>query len=286
MKFIDLKKLQQNGKLPLLNLGCGKVYHPAWVNLDFLSIGDSVIKHDLTKGIPFENNSFDAVYHSHVLEHFSKEQGDFFISECFRVLKQGGIIRIAVPDLEVIAKNYLKFLNEAIDGTQGSLEKYEWAKLEMYDQVTRNVSGGSYLAFLESASEGTKSFARGRLGTEIDAIQIKKNPDFSSKLKSINRGDFSKVIKLGLLKIYLTFFGDSKLKDAFKTALFRSSGEIHQEMYDRLSLQISLLKHNFSELKVCSAFESSIKDFNDYQLDTISGNIRKPDSLFIEAIKK
>ena len=64
-----------------LNLGCGSHYSTAteWTNLDFTSLDNNVIAHNLLIGIPFEDNSFDLVYHSHVLEHFSKEDGETFI---------------------------------------------------------------------------------------------------------------------------------------------------------------------------------------------------------------
>jgi predicted SAM-dependent methyltransferase len=81
-----------------LNLGCGKRYHCNWTNVDFTAIGEDVIGHNLLNGIPFKDESFDAIYHSHVLEHFSKNDGLAFIRECFRVIRIGGVIRIAVPD--------------------------------------------------------------------------------------------------------------------------------------------------------------------------------------------
>ena len=108
----------------MLNLGCGKTFHRDWVNVDFISSGPEVISHDLTQGIPFSSETFDVVYHSHVLEHFTALQGDFFIKECFRVLKPGGILRIAVPDLETIVRNYLQFLEQGLLNQPGAREKY------------------------------------------------------------------------------------------------------------------------------------------------------------------
>ena len=53
----------------LVNLGCGSRYHADWINIDIAAHGPGVIAHDLSKGIPLEENSCDAVYHSAVLEH-------------------------------------------------------------------------------------------------------------------------------------------------------------------------------------------------------------------------
>ena len=66
---------------------------------------------------------------------------------------------------------------------------------------------------------------------------------------------------------------------------FRSNGEIHQWMYDSYSLSHLLRKVGFEQIKVCSAFESRILNWEKYELDTVDGEIRKPDSLFIEATK-
>ncbi|MFN9648236.1 MAG: methyltransferase domain-containing protein, partial [Pseudanabaena sp.] len=58
--------------MKLLNLGCGHRFHSAWTNIDFRSNNENVIAHNLLKGIPFPDQSFDVIYHSHVLEHFSR----------------------------------------------------------------------------------------------------------------------------------------------------------------------------------------------------------------------
>ena len=79
-------------KLPYINIGCGFHFHEDWTNIDFHASGKDVIAHNLLKGIPFSDASFEVAYHSHVLEHFLKKDADFLISECYRVLKPGGMI--------------------------------------------------------------------------------------------------------------------------------------------------------------------------------------------------
>src|SRR5437868_3074633 len=98
-------------KLHYLNLGCGATWHKDWTNIDFVSTSGSVEAHNLLNGIPRPDQSFQVVYHSHVLEHFPKAKAAGFISECYRVLQPEGVIRIAIPDLEQIALNYIKYLN-------------------------------------------------------------------------------------------------------------------------------------------------------------------------------
>jgi SAM-dependent methyltransferase len=50
---------------------------------------------DICRPFPFKNSSIDTVVSFQVLEHL--ENPDFFLSECFRVLKKGGHLFLTVP---------------------------------------------------------------------------------------------------------------------------------------------------------------------------------------------
>jgi hypothetical protein len=67
--------------------------------------------------------------------------------------------------------------------------------------------------------------------------------------------------------------------------LFRASGEIHQWIYDRYSLGRALVRAGFINPRVASATDSLIPGFTEYGLDVVGGRVRKPDSLFMEALK-
>jgi ubiquinone/menaquinone biosynthesis C-methylase UbiE len=97
---------EEDSAMRCLNLGCGSRFHPTWTNLDAISSNAAVRACDLNKGIPFPDNSFQVVYHSHVLEHFPKDKAFELMQECRRVLETGGVIRVAVPDLEQIVRMY------------------------------------------------------------------------------------------------------------------------------------------------------------------------------------
>lgn len=277
----------------LLNLGCGGTFHKDWINIDFVSKSNSVQAHNLLEGIPFEAKSMDVIYHSHVLEHFSKVDGIQFIKECYRVLKSQGVIRIAVPDLERIAKEYIKNLDMAVSGQTEAKHNYNWIVLEFFDQMVRNESGGDMKAYLQQETIPNESYVFERIGMEGKKIRtgfLNKQ----QKLSKVKRKPDSlfKRIKHYLRKIFQNVNGShfpTKLSDFDKKALqigqFRLGGEIHQWMYDRYSLSELLKSVGFENIKVCSAFESRIPDWETFQLDVVNGNIRKPDSLFIEAIK-
>lgn len=108
--------------MKLLNLEFGSTFHKDLINIDYVTNSEYILSHDLLKGIPLDHSSMDVIYHSHVLEHFSKKDGVNFIKECFRVLKRGGVIRIAVPDLEAIVKEYINNLESASCGDENQIK--------------------------------------------------------------------------------------------------------------------------------------------------------------------
>jgi predicted SAM-dependent methyltransferase len=105
------KKLFKSRKGPvMLNLGCGTDYKTGWVNIDNNSdnnIGKLDLNWDLRNPLPFEDNSVDFIFHEHFIEHLDVEEGQKSIKDCMRVLKPGGILRMATPDLEVTIDKYL-----------------------------------------------------------------------------------------------------------------------------------------------------------------------------------
>ena len=114
-----------------LHLGCGNVVVDGWINVDY-SLGarlskiptfryfnkklklfnvewqENIFLHDLTKKLPWKDNSVDYIYCSHTLEHFTKDNGRYLLSEIYRVLKRGGLARIIVPDLGIIIDRFNK----------------------------------------------------------------------------------------------------------------------------------------------------------------------------------
>jgi predicted SAM-dependent methyltransferase len=281
--------------LPFLNVGCGSHYHQDWVNLDFASSGPGVIAHNLLMGIPFENNSFEVVYHSHVLEHFAKSDGKKFIQECFRVLKSGGILRIAIPDLQRIIGEYILLmlkLKESPDDPYLNAS-YDWILLELFDQTVRNKSGGEMVKFLQQDLIN-EDYVLNRCGHEIKPIiDYYRNNKQATNEGHSRSSVFSlpgKVFSVGrrIRKKAGNFVLHNLLNKNeayYEIGKFRSSGEIHQWMYDEHSLTRLLKEIGFVNIKVRTAFDSAIEDWDKFGLETVDGKVRKPDSLFIEATK-
>lgn len=90
-----------------INLGCGGMTFKDWLNIDESQPHHCDIMCDLTKGLPFlPDGQFDLVYSEHFLEHISRKAAMDLLRECFRSLRSGGVMRIAMPCLDDIVKNY------------------------------------------------------------------------------------------------------------------------------------------------------------------------------------
>jgi predicted SAM-dependent methyltransferase len=275
-----------------LNLGCGSHYstEKEWTNLDFISFGEGVIAHNLLSGIPFENNSFDLVYHSHVLEHFSKQDGENFIMECLRVLRPNGVLRIAIPDLEQIAKLYLRFLELGLNEPENVIIKanYDWMLIEMYDQTVRNHSGGNMGKYLFQDTIVNEEFVFERIGKEGKDLRntflSSKNQNQKPALKT--KLSFVRIISELKRRIKSLIGKSNQTIVETEIGKFRLGGEIHQWMYDRYSLTMLLKQKDADKIIIRDAFTSYLDNWSVYNIDGKDNIVRKPDSLFIEAIKK
>ena len=96
------------------------------------------IHFDLCYGIPFESESIPNIFSSHFLEHLFKDDCEFLLKECYRVLKSGGLIRICVPSLdgEVIAIR--KAIDEYENGNINKIQKYVTSDIVGYNSKFSN----------------------------------------------------------------------------------------------------------------------------------------------------
>jgi predicted SAM-dependent methyltransferase len=89
-----------------LHLGSGPIGLPGWFNTDLSPQTDSVVYLDARKPFVIDDETFDYVFSEHMIEHISRSAGLFMLRECWRVLKPGGTIRVATPDLAVVLGLY------------------------------------------------------------------------------------------------------------------------------------------------------------------------------------
>lgn len=275
-----------------LNLGCGQRFHPDWINVDSSSTGHEVIAHDLTTGLPFADDRFEIVYHSHVLEHFTRQEALVFLRECFRVLKPGGVMRVVVPDLEAIVRLYLEALEKARSGDKDWENHYDWLVLELYDQTIRAQSGGEMATYLEKKVIENRDFVLERVGLEAKFImdgnnEIPTNPNraLNPVQSSINR--LLRVVKHpSLLKEQAIKLLLGQEYNLLELGRFRQGGEIHQWMYDSYSVTKTMRACGLSDIVERSAGQSYINNWTFYNLDAEpDGTVYKPDSLYREGLK-
>lgn len=166
-----------DNNIQLLNLGCGLVHHPGFVNADFYRLHNIFINRerapdwmiDLTRGLNCRDNYWDGIFLEHVNEHLTYEQNLKLLEECFRILKPGGIIRISLPSLE----KYLDW---------DSLRKFE-PKMNRYHSLPEALSN-------LTQCHGHKSIWDFKLLSELlgslGFISINRSSFRASKLKHLN----------------------------------------------------------------------------------------------------
>ncbi len=91
-----------------LHLGCGQDhYMPGWINVDANAFTAKVdLWVDLRNPLPFPENSVDAVYSHHVVEHLADIENH--LKDVHRVLKPGGVYRIAGPDGDAAIRKFVE----------------------------------------------------------------------------------------------------------------------------------------------------------------------------------
>lgn len=110
--------------------GCGLTAPKEWINYDVsptlrlqkipfigsivklnTTFPQNVLFGDIIKGLPVEDNSCNGLYCSHTLEHLSLEDLRIALRNSYKILKNDGIFRCVLPDLEFAARLYLKELD-------------------------------------------------------------------------------------------------------------------------------------------------------------------------------
>lgn len=89
-----------------LQIGTGTNLLASWLNTDLEPTSKQIIFLDATKPFPFPDMAFDFVFSEHMIEHITYKDGLVMLQEIFRVLRSGGKVRIATPDIVQIIGLY------------------------------------------------------------------------------------------------------------------------------------------------------------------------------------
>lgn len=116
LAIIKKKRFIKNYKesFKVLNVGGINIIKDNWRSLDFhskhynypLLLIDYKINLEEKKRWSIENNSYDLVYCSNLLEHLSPKTSEFTLKEIHRILKPNGGLRIAVPNMDLALYHY------------------------------------------------------------------------------------------------------------------------------------------------------------------------------------
>lgn len=117
-----------------LQIGTGTNPLTGWFNTDLIP-ADGIFFVDAREPLPFPSRCFEYVFSEHLLEHVNWEDGCRFLSECHRVLKPGGTLRVATPNL--------RFLVDLCAAQKTELqERYiEWSVDRFVPDRGRNLEG-------------------------------------------------------------------------------------------------------------------------------------------------
>jgi len=196
-------------ELENLHVACGRVYAEEYLNIDIAPRGLSfalkenevvelpkktntfVMKVNPESKLPSKENSLNVIYHSHFLEHLPKQTGNAFLHNCFDCLRDGGKMRIVVPDFNLWANNYVNDNSEFFKWYSDNFHKgHNLTKLEIFNRM---LYSGHYCMYdFETLSKvltkiGFKNITSGVWGQSdiIPSINDLETPNSKRKPESL-----------------------------------------------------------------------------------------------------
>lgn len=279
----------------LVNVGCGPIYHPDWLNFDVTPSDEQVHYLDVRKGLPLQQGSVDACFSSHVIEHLTPAAAEKFLLDQRRVLKPGGILRVVCPDLAEICQTYLS--HYAATRSSGTLSfRHRHLVAELVDQMVRSHPGGELAALWRQVPSVDNDWVQQRMGyvaelaMDIGGRPIPPRESWLRKVRARVKTPraFNKVatrLRDSALCFIARLMGGSEFASRVRDGLFKASGEQHLWMWDEFTLGTKLTELGFEPVVRREAGESEIPNWGSYNLEIRDGSVMKPNSLILEAKK-
>jgi len=155
----------------ILNLGGGCNCLDDCLTADIDARADVYV--DITRHLPFPDNSVDSIFCEEAIEHISKSAGEEMLRECFRILKADGIIRVSTPDLDYFAAR--------LNGDEINAIFYEHSHVYLYTRTEL------FEAFRRARFANARSYAcgEGALGhLDSHAIRFQHPPEISQYVEA------------------------------------------------------------------------------------------------------
>lgn len=96
----------ERGTVRRLNWGCGEHAEPGWINSDRKE-APGILACDILDGLPLDDASVDYAVSIHALPELRPDELVPVLAELRRVLRPGGVLRLALPDLIAGVQAYL-----------------------------------------------------------------------------------------------------------------------------------------------------------------------------------
>ena len=118
-----------------VNYGCGGNLLDGWLNVDlFPNDAPNYRMINLLEKHPFPDKAFRYGFSEDVLEHLNQAESIFFLSEIYRTLAAGGILRLSFPGLEGVLERHYTPVSEA-SIRRGEFEAYSfWDHVHFYSR--------------------------------------------------------------------------------------------------------------------------------------------------------
>lgn len=108
--FVVRKKLVNLNKI---HFGAGSDCKQNFLNVDLNPSADVFL--DLRNKLNIKNDSIEFIYSSHLVEHFHDDELIIHLQECYRILGDGGVLRLCIPDFEKVFHYYTEKNNSRLD---------------------------------------------------------------------------------------------------------------------------------------------------------------------------
>ena len=124
--------------LTKIQYACGPKFLKDWVNVDFyapdamkerygMTVEYNYYQADLSLRQPFKDNLYSYAFAEDFIEHLSQAASLIFLHECYRVLAQGGILRLSFPSLEGVLRRHFSSsdMKDLMQGRKDAYEQFE-----------------------------------------------------------------------------------------------------------------------------------------------------------------
>lgn len=251
---------------------------PEWPN---------VINHSLDHPLPLPDESFDSIYCFHTIEHLNPAANERFIRDIYRLLKPGGIYRVATPNLEFLATEYLQRLREQLASVSTeNYARYRWALCNLIDQCVREESGGEQLKAIRRG-EFTPEHVKHMNGDSFDPFFLPSSlvsPSPSLPVRPVGIELVKKPIRT--LRKIAGAIRRRLRPDSPRKSYMELTHERNLWLWDRISLGRLFSEAGFRNVTVADYRTSGIPGWDRYNFDQSAfGDYPLEPSLFMEGTK-